>query len=220
MTGLLTLPARLWLRGAKLALHTAEDITGRAVVTTLRVVGTINDLRSGGERNGHAPEAAPRPEPPRATSVVRERDPQQAGVPEADPRIAPRGVEEPMPAPAPTRNGGDQALVGEQLAEEDATTRIDLEADVSAPAHVSEEPTLVREESEPGAEDGAGATIHVAEPWPGYDRANARDIVARLAGRDTAELAAVRLHESMHRKRSTVLQAVDRELRAAANRRP
>jgi hypothetical protein len=219
MTGLLTLPARLWLRGAKLALHTAEDITGRAVVTTLRVVGTINDLRSGGHRDGQPEPAQQGPQPPRATSLVRERDPQQASVPEADPRIAARADEEPMPAPAPARNGADEMLASERLADEGVATTVDLEADVREPAHVSEETTLVREESEPGAEDGAGAALRVAEPWSGYARMNARDILARLSGRDSAELAAVQLYESTHRKRQTVLQAVDRELRAAANRR-
>jgi hypothetical protein len=40
----------------------------------------------------------------------------------------------------------------------------------------------------------------------------ARDIVARLSAASTAELAAVQLYESSHRKRQTVLAAVKREL--------
>jgi hypothetical protein len=82
-----------------------------------------------------------------------------------------------------------------------------------APIHVSEEPELVREVAEPGAEDGAGATITVAEPWNGYGRLSAKDVVARAQSADRAELAAVRLYEARHRSRQTVLAAVDRQLK-------
>ncbi len=51
-----------------------------------------------------------------------------------------------------------------------------------APVHVSEEPELVRESAEPGAEDGAGAAVTVIEPWSGYAQMNAREVIAR-AGR-------------------------------------
>jgi hypothetical protein len=81
------------------------------------------------------------------------------------------------------------------------------------PVHVSEERELVRESAEPGAEDGAGATVTVIEPWSGYTRMNARDVIARARQADRAELAAVRLYESRHRSRQTVLAAVDRQLK-------
>ncbi len=42
---------------------------------------------------------------------------------------------------------------------------------------------LVRESAEPGAEDGAGASVTVAEPWEGYSGMNAREVVARLSTR-------------------------------------
>src|SRR5205814_1916344 len=40
----------------------------------------------------------------------------------------------------------------------------------TGPAHVSEEPELVAEFAEPGAEEEAGAEVEIAEPWEGYDR--------------------------------------------------
>jgi hypothetical protein len=81
------------------------------------------------------------------------------------------------------------------------------------PVHVSEEPELVEEFAEPGAEDGAGATITVAEPWNGYEQMSAKDVIARARRANPAVLAAVRLYEARHRSRQTVLAAVDRQLR-------
>lgn len=86
-------------------------------------------------------------------------------------------------------------------------------APAAAPAHVSEEPTLVEAFAEPGAEDGAGAEVRVDQPWDGYERMNAKEIVARLVGADAAELAAVELYEVTGRRRQTILNAVERELR-------
>jgi type IV secretory pathway VirB10-like protein len=84
---------------------------------------------------------------------------------------------------------------------------------VEEPVHVSEEPELVRETADPGAEDGAGATVTVVEPWNGYAHMNAREVIARARQSGPAELAAVRLYESRHRSRQTVLAAVDRQLK-------
>jgi hypothetical protein len=82
------------------------------------------------------------------------------------------------------------------------------------PAHVSEEPELVREEAEPGAEDGAGAQIRVDQPWDGYARMTANQVIERLGREDAAGLAAVALYERSHRARRTVIQAVNRALRS------
>src|SRR5437588_4127883 len=46
---------------------------------------------------------------------------------------------------------------------------------VEEPTHVSEEPELVEELAEPGAEDGAGAELHIREPWEGYRDMSARE---------------------------------------------
>jgi hypothetical protein len=88
------------------------------------------------------------------------------------------------------------------------------------PAHVSEEPELVREVAEPGAEDGAGARVTVMEPWKAYAHMNAREVIARARQAGSAELAAVRLYESRHRSRQTVLAAVDRQLKLASGGSP
>jgi hypothetical protein len=88
------------------------------------------------------------------------------------------------------------------------------------PAHVTEEPVLVAESAEPGAEKGAGARITVIEPWTGYGRMNARDVIDRVRTASVAELAALRLYEARHRARRTVLAAVDRQLKLAAGGRP
>lgn len=80
--------------------------------------------------------------------------------------------------------------------------------------HVDEGVTPVAEFAEPGAEDGAGAEIRVDEPWEGYSRQRAPEIQRELADADVAALAAVRLYESTHRGRRSVLEAVDRRLAA------
>lgn len=81
------------------------------------------------------------------------------------------------------------------------------------PAHVSEGLELVAEIAEPGAEDGAGASVTVDEPWEGFALLGARDVVDQLARAGLAELAALQLYESTHKQRETVLSAVTRELR-------
>ena len=81
------------------------------------------------------------------------------------------------------------------------------------PMHVSEEPTLVEETAEPGAEDGAGPEIHIREPWEGYRELSAREITARLADASAAELAAVELYERSNRGRQTILAAVARQMK-------
>jgi hypothetical protein len=75
------------------------------------------------------------------------------------------------------------------------------------PVHVSEEPVLVAEVAEAGAEDGAGAELRIDEPWEGYSTMSASEIRSRLRRADAATLGAVRLYEAAHKGRSTVLQA-------------
>jgi len=85
----------------------------------------------------------------------------------------------------------------------------------SDPAHVSEQPELVEEFAEPGAEAGAGAEVRVDEPWHGYGQMNAKDVIARLTVASPAELAAVQLYEGGNRGRQTILAAARRALRSA-----
>ena len=63
MTGqLITFPIRLYVRGARLLVHAAEDVTGKAVMGTLRVAGALGNLRPGANADGgSAPPAPPAP---------------------------------------------------------------------------------------------------------------------------------------------------------------
>lgn len=82
------------------------------------------------------------------------------------------------------------------------------------PAHVDREAVVVAESADAGAADGPGAQIRIDEPWDGYSHLKARDVTAQLATADPATLAVVRLYESSHRKRRTVLAEIDRRLAA------
>jgi hypothetical protein len=83
-----------------------------------------------------------------------------------------------------------------------------------ASPHLDEEPsTLVAEVADPGAEDGAGAELHVEEPWQGYGRMKVREISDRLGAESNEALLAVRLYEITHKNRRGVLEAVERELK-------
>ncbi len=80
------------------------------------------------------------------------------------------------------------------------------------PVHVSEEPTLVEEFAEAGAEEGAGAQVTVDEPWKGYGRMTAQDVLDRIERAGPAELAAITLYETANRHRHAILSAVERQL--------
>jgi len=77
----------------------------------------------------------------------------------------------------------------------------------TAPDHIEVEDELVAEFAEAGAEDGAGPEIEVAEPWPGYAKLTASDVIDRLEAASEAERAVVALYERGHKKRKTVLAA-------------
>jgi hypothetical protein len=119
---------------------------------------------------------------------------------------APEPASETMPPPSP-------AVAYEQPAVEWDEPAVEWDEPAAEPVHVSEQPELVEEVAEPGAEDGAGAEVHVEQPWDGYDRMKAADVIDRLAGASTAELAAVQLYETGTKGRRTVLETVERELR-------
>jgi hypothetical protein len=59
--------------------------------------------------------------------------------------------------------------------------------------------------------------VSVAEPWEGYRKMKAADVVDRLATADSAQLAVVQLYESQGRARKTVLAAVERRLKAVSS---
>jgi hypothetical protein len=208
MTGqLITFPVRLYARGARLLVHAAEDVTGKAVMGTLRLAGALGSLRPGsGGAGASAPPPAPAAPPPQAA-------PPPPAAPSRRPRPDAQG-------PGGRRNGSSTprsrpARPQPSPASTPASDLPEPDPRIAARArrdHVSAEAVVVREEAEAGAQDGAGASISVQEPWDGYGKLNARDVVARLAASTTAELAAVQLYESAHRKRQTVITAVTRKL--------
>ena len=193
------LPVRLGVRATQLWLRAAEETISVATSVTGRVVGFAASRSSGGNgasATSPAPESGPLREEEPAASAPRRPDAQREdrADTEREDRAAARAASAAPAAepPAPPAEPG--------------------------PAHVSEEPALVEEFAEPGAEDGAGAEIHIEEPWDGYAAMNAKQIVSRLAGATPAGLAAVQLYESSHRGRQTILNAVERELRSANGR--
>ena len=88
--------------------------------------------------------------------------------------------------------------------------------DGPAPTHVDEEAVLVAEFADPGAEDGAGAQIHIDEPWHGYKLLKAPEIIDRLLAEPDDVLVLVLLYERAHRERKTVIAAAERELAGRA----
>lgn len=81
------------------------------------------------------------------------------------------------------------------------------------PDHVDEEPVLVAEAAEAGAEDGAGPELTIVPPWDGYEEMTAADIRDRLSAATTAEAGAVELYERTHKNRSSVIDASERAQR-------
>jgi hypothetical protein len=71
---------------------------------------------------------------------------------------------------------------------------------------------LVEEFADKGAEDAPGPEIHVDEPFEGYSRLRARDLIARLASATAEEAAAVELYEGATKGRATVLRAAEMRL--------
>jgi hypothetical protein len=118
---------------------------------------------------------------------------------EAEPRYAPPPPPAPPTAPAgrprSRSNGGAPPVAPE-------------------PAHVSEEPELVAEVADRGAEEGAGAEVHVDEPWEGYNRMTAAAIRGRLRMEGPAVAGTVRLYEAAHKGRSSVLEEAGRRTNA------
>ena len=196
---LITLPLRLWLRSAQLVTRAAVGATGRAISLAGQAIQTVTPDGSNG-----APADAPAT-PDRPWDVDYDERTEPAVDPRRGPDEAPVVPLEPLVERPPVpREEPAPAAVQTPPADE--------------PAVVSEEPELVREEAEVGAEEGAGADVTVLEPWEGYARMSARDVIARARRASPAELATVRLYESRHRDRQTVLAAVDRQLKTVNGR--
>jgi len=187
LTELVTLPLRVGVRATRLWLRGAEQVfeLAQQVVESTGVI-------PGGRRASQPASDSTQPgrEPSWADAPSFPNEPAAAPSVSAAPESTPRDEPEPV-----TRDEPEPEITPE-------------------PAHVSEEPTLVEEVAEAGAEDGAGAQVNVAEPWPDYRRMNARDVLSRLGTASAAELAAIQLYERAHRARQTVLSEAERRLRS------
>jgi hypothetical protein len=216
---LLTRPARLATRGAELTLRTTLGVMELAEGIVAAVAERIaRDAPNGAPPAGPDPQAAPdTPAGPDTlvtpgpdASLGQETRPGSEGPPAPEPPSAEPilDAEEPSSAPEPpsatwrpvTETGG-----GEPLSPQGGE-----------PVHVSEEPVLVEEFAEPGAEEGVGAQPRIIEPWPGYKEMKAADIVDRMTVASREELAAIELYELAGRNRKSVVAAAQRALKRAS----
>jgi hypothetical protein len=139
-----------------------------------------------------------------------ESAPARAPEPDTSPGPAPTSVAPPS-RPVQTQRTGDP---GDAETLMDRGEPVDYDApEVVEPAHVDTGEELVEEVAEPGAEDGAGAQVRIAEPWDGYRELRAAEIIDRIRTATPEELAAVELFELSDRRRQTVISAAQDELR-------
>ncbi len=185
---ILTRQYRFATRGIEIGLHTAQQAVG--------VAGGLAGEVAGGIVGGLAARrGGDNGHGENGAIVAPERPLAPTLAPEAPP--APTLTPEPPPTPAPPPAPGP--------------------ASAPEPAHISTEPELVQESADRGAEDGAGAQVHVVgEPWPGYRSLKARDVVARLPFATREELAAVELFERAGANRKSVVVAAQRALKKAS----
>jgi hypothetical protein len=139
-----------------------------------------------------------------------EARPSTEGPPAPEPSPAEPALDAEGPASTPEPPSAARRLAAETG---DQPTSDSLSAE---PAHVSEEPELVEEFAEPGAEEGAGAQLRIIEPWDGYNEMTAADIIERLGSASREELATVELYELAGRNRKSVVAAAQRALRQAS----
>ena len=205
---MLTRPYRLATRGAQLT------IRGTCGVIELAggVLAAVAERVVGGSHNRDAPETFPGAHTAsgpdaslgQETRPGTERPPAPE-LPAAEPKLyAGRPTSAPEP-PSVTRRHVTETRDGA------SAPPVPDEA-----VHVSEEPELVEEFAEPGAEEGAGAQLRIVEPWEGYDKMKAADIVERTAFATREELAAIELYELAGRNRKSVVAAARRALKRAS----
>lgn len=222
---LMTLPLRVSLKTTSLALRGTLELTQTTFSVGEQLISLLRH-----DDGGAAP--SPHPEAPHRETPDREASRQQAGSPRAarESAVAPEPPSSDVPRRDPRRsattNGSEPPVAEPRPARTEPPAELRQNViDLDAPPEpldgdsdpVSEEATLVEERADPGAENGAGAQIHVAEPFQGYDALNAQAVIARVSAADEAQLTAIRLYESTHRKRGTVLRAVDRRFAQIQN---
>jgi hypothetical protein len=169
-------------------------------------------------------EEKPRPAPPprrrRTSSRAGAKSGNgRAGTGAAKRRPSRRPAEEAMKAAPPIDEPASAAAAAPTPPSEDAAPvepaaagPEPVAAAAGEPAHIDDEPELVAETAESGAEDGAGAEVDVDQPWPGYDEMTAPDIEDRLQAEGPEAAAAVSLYEASHKGRASILEAASRTM--------
>jgi hypothetical protein len=222
---LITLPFRgtrraagLLYHGAARALSLAGALSGRAGHEPDRAGHEPDRAGHEPDRAGHEPDRAGHarepvegrsPRPPAGRSA---RARSQNGVAPA-PAAPPAAGDAAAPTIAPP--AADRAAAAPPIAPPSGITGAPEVQPEFEPPHVSAEPELVAERADPGAADGAGAQLTIEEPWPGYAKLTAAEIIARLPAASDAELAVTELYEAAHKQRRTVLSALRRQLGGA-----
>lgn len=202
---LVMLPVRVGVRVTRLWFRALEETVSVTTSATGRVVGLLASRSPNGAGG----------EPP--VAMTQHEDAMNAGEDAMTQR------EDAITAPGRPSDSKPRSAAAQKTSVSDLRSATEMEPPAPPPTvkpdHVSEEPVLVEEFAEPGAEQGAGAQVRVDPPWDGYARMGAKEVVTRLATADAAELAAVQLFEASHRRRRTVMNEVERELRRANTRR-
>lgn len=208
-----TLPFRIGLQAGRMVLEPLAGAAGRVVDVAEDLIGRDGaghdepEARTAAEAG--APAATTDPDMPAATPV-------------AEPRTAePETYDDVAAAPGPPPGEAADAVSSPPPAVFDAPEIGIVEAagsgpvpesEIDEPTHVSAEPVLVAESADIEAADGLHTDLHVQEPWDGYRQSTAGQIIEALEDCNPAQLGVVRLYESTHRARKTVLEAADREL--------
>ncbi len=204
----ITFPLRVGVCATRVGIRFTERAVTAALHATSQLIGSAVAQGPNGAptEDGHAARAL-------TADVVIVSQPPARGTP-SPPRPAPSGAGEAIRQPAPAvrpRTGTARIADSTRMTEPPPPAVPEF-----GPAHVSEGLQFVEAFAERGAEEGAGAAVHVEEPWKGYARMTADQLIARLEHASAEELAAVTLYEGSHRRRRTVLAAADRQLRRAA----
>lgn len=188
----------LYLRTATGAARIAFHLTAQAAKLAADAVGLSPNSRHTpprGEPAAPPPPATRQPEPEATTATA----------------AAPTASAETATSPPPP-----QLADLPEVPDYDATPITPLSPEQEHAKTVDDEPELVGEFGEPGAEEDVGATVDIGQPWDGYDSMNADEVIRRLGESDAAQAAVVELYERAHKQRQTVLSSAERRVRNGA----
>lgn len=151
---------------------------------------------------------------PTSTTADRTAEPSRSPAETGDARDGEGRSPAPASPPAPATKASAATEPTQPSAASDRAEPSPISPSEEAAKTIDDEPVVVAEFAEPGAEDGAGAEVDVDEPWPGYSGMAADAVVDRLTQLDAPQLAVVELYERSHKNRETVLDAAERRLRS------